>query len=273
MSDYSDSKSYGNKAYPVETLESSNLLGRVESTLTPDQLINRYLKGIDTSDYTNDDLKTQIELAINEVELLTNLHIVKTQKRERLPFDRALYKSMVYCKLNDGPILSIEDMAVVSSNGEKIFKLPAVWVEMGHASTFRQVCLIPILSIFGATNLDIGQPSNAGLIFLNAVNNFAWLPAFFTIVYTVGVSHEEGKVPIVINELIGLTAAIEVLSTKQTQNKFNSTSIGQDGISQSSSTAGTQVYEPRINKLKEQRERIMQKIKAKFAQKYFLSNI
>lgn len=272
MADYTETKSFGTNVYPVESKESGNLFGRIEPILNPKKLKARYLKGIDGLDYNNEELKDEILRAINEVELMTNLKLSKVQHKERLPFDKALYQNMVYMKTNNGPILSVEEILIESSNGENIYKLPPSWIEAGLFHK-RQVNLIPILSIFGAAGLQDGQPSNAGLIFLQAVNNFRWLPAFFSIVYTVGVCHEEGQLPQVMNELIGCVAAIEILSNLQTRNKFNSTAISQDGISQSASSAGPQIYETRIAKLKEDRDAKMKKIKAIFHQKYYMSNI
>jgi len=272
MADYSDSKNYGNLAYPVSALETSDLFGRCESIITPKRLISKHLKGVDLSEYSTSDLKSEIEYAINEIESRTKLYIYKVQKRERLPFDRDLNKQMVYMKTKYGPILSVEDLSVVSSNGEHIYRLPATWLEMGFAHQ-RQLNLIPILSIFGAAGLQDGQSSNAGLIFIRAINNFTWLPAFWTLTYTVGVSNVEGQVPIIINDVIGIQAAMELLSSKQNQNRFTSTSISQDGLSQQASSPGPQVYQARIDFLREKQERLLTEIKTKFSQKYFLSNI
>jgi len=135
------------------------------------------------------------------------------------------------------------------------------------------VNLIPILSIFGAAGLLDGQPSNAGLIFLQAINNYQWLPAFWTITYTCGLCHVDGQVPKIVNDIIGMTTAIEVLSVLQNKIKYNSTSVGQDGLSQSASGQGTQTYKPRIEILETKRVKLMSQIKAKFYQKYYLSNI
>jgi hypothetical protein len=168
--------------------------------------------------------------------------------------------------------MSVEKIIIQSSNGENIYTLPPDWIEMGFAHK-RQLNLIPILSIFGAAGLKDGQASNAGLIFLQAINNFAWLPAFFTVEYTTGISNIDGQLPVVANHIIGLTAAIEILSELQTKNIYTSTSIGQDGISQSASSAGPQIYAKRIDELTMKRDKLMGQIKAIFHQKYYLSNI
>lgn len=285
MANYDDSKRFGQEikdgvkeshdptnAYPVESVFTSGLLKRIEPIVTPELLKSRYLKGIDVSSYTNEEIKDHINMAINEVELMSNLSLDKVQFKERKPFDRDHYREFVYFKMNNGPILSIERLSVESSNGENIYNLPPDWIEMGLAHK-RQINLIPILSIFGAAGLQDGQASNAGLIFLQAINNFQWMPAFFTVVYTCGVCHAEGSLPIVLNDILGITAAIEILSAAQTKIKYNSTSISQDGISQSASGQGPQTYQARIEFLETKREKQLAKIKAEFSQKYFLSNI
>ena len=274
MADFTNTKAFGTKIYPVEAESASNLLRRCEAILSPELLKSRYLTGIEdvNSKYSPDELKQEIELAINEFELISELSVTKVSHSERLPFDRQAYKAFVFMKTNNGPILSIERLQIQSSNGENIYDLPPDWIETGLMHK-RQVNLIPILSIFGASGLQDGQPSNAGLIFIQAVNNFAWLPAFYTIEYTTGISHTEGQVPIVVNDIIGMTAAILILSALQANITQTSTSIGQDGISQSSSGPGPRTYEKRIEDLTERRDKMLRKIKAIFHQKYYMSNI
>lgn len=272
MGDFTDSKKFGTLAYPVEALDTTPLFKRIEPLLTPELFESRYLKGIPDLDYSAEEYKDEIMRAINEVELLTDLNLSKVQHKERIPFDRSLYKSFVYMKTNNGPVLSVEKIDIESSNGEAIYTLPPTWIEMGFAHK-RQINLVPILSIFGAAGLQDGQPSNAGLIFLQAVNNFNWLPAFFSITYTAGVCHKDGYLPQVLNELVGITAALEVLGNMQTRNIYNSQSISQDSISQSSSGQGPAVYQNRIQQLEERKGKMMKKLKATFHQKYYLSNI
>lgn len=275
MADYSDSKNFGTKVYPVNAFATSDLIQRAEPLLTPDLLISRFLKSQEKeirAKYSEEELKDQINLAVNEFEILTGLKVNKVQDKERIPFDRDLYRSFVYMKTKHGPILSVEQIQIQSSNGENIYNLPPDWIEVGLAHQ-RQLNLIPILSIFGAAGLQDGQASNAGLIFLQAINNFQWLPAFFTVKYTYGLSHEEGKVPIPVNQIIGMIAAIELLSDLQSANKYNSTSVSQDGISQSASSAGPKIYAQRIEDLEKKKEKAIAKLKATFSNKYFLSNI
>jgi hypothetical protein len=272
MADYPDSKTFGTKGYPVEGFKTTPLFRRCEPMLTPDLLKSRCLKGIDFSKYSDEELNQEIVLATNEFELMSNLTVNKVVFKERIPFDRAAYKSFVFMKLSNGPIRSVDELLIESSNGESIYQLPADWIEIGFAHK-RQINLIPILSVFGAAGLRDGQASNAGLIFIQAVNNFRWLPAFYTVVYTGGMTNTDGEVPIVVNDIIGMGAAIEILNSLQANILFSSTSIGQDGISQSASGPGPQTFQTRIASLTERRDRMLKKLKAEFSQKYFMSNI
>jgi hypothetical protein len=275
MADFTESKKFGTKTYPVEAFATSDLMRRCEPLLTPDLLLSRYLKSQEKeirSKYSEEELKQKIELAMNEFELMTGLAVTKIQDMQRIPFDRDLYRAFVYIKTNHGPIQSVEEIQIQSSNGENIYNLPADWIEVGLAHK-RQLNLVPILSIFGAAGLQDGKASNAGLIFLQAINNFHWLPAFFTVKYTHGLCDKEGSLPIPVNEAIGMTAAIAILSDLQSGNKYTSTSVGQDGLSQAASSAGPQIYVKRIEDLEAKKAKILAKLKAIFSNKYFLSNI
>ena len=85
MADYDNSKEREQLAYPVEAKETSGLMTRVEPILTPELLKSRYLHGLDLSDYTEDELKQEIMLAMNEIEALTGLTLTKVQFNERIP--------------------------------------------------------------------------------------------------------------------------------------------------------------------------------------------
>jgi hypothetical protein len=129
------------------------------------------------------------------------------------------------------------------------------------------------LTVFGTSGTIASASPSGALIFLQSLSNYRWLPAFWSITYTAGVCKEDGKLPVVINDLIGLTAGIEILSAKQNLIRYTSQSLGQDGISQSSSGPGPQTYQARIELLQAKRDRLLKRVKAIYSNKYFLSNI
>ena len=122
-------KDYGNKAYPVLANKTSNLLTRIEPILTPKKLVSRYLKGIDLSDYDDDDLKDKIDLAINEAEILLDTTLTPVKRKEKHPFDVNLYKKFIHIMTNFGPVLQIDKLSIQSSNNINIFEIPADWIE------------------------------------------------------------------------------------------------------------------------------------------------
>lgn len=266
------SKSFGNLTYPLEVAEASPLFKRTESIIDIELLKKRFLNGINITGYDDSDLQTSINYAMNEFELLSNLYIYPVKKKERLPFDRALYISYIHLKVNSGPVLTLDSLNIASADGVKIFTLPPEWVEMGFAHK-KQFNVMPLLSLFGVYPMAATTNTNAGLIFLMAATNFTWLPAYWLIEYTVGLSNNDGQVPSIVNDIIGCIAAIDILSAKQAGIMENATSISQDGLSQSSSGAGNQQYANRISDLKERKERNLSKIKTIFHSKYFVSNL
>jgi len=266
-------KSYGTKSYPVLADETSNLLKRIEPILTPTQLASRYLKGIDLSDYTSDELKDRINIAMNKAELLIDTTLTPVKRREKYPFDRELYVKFIHIMTSFGPILEINKLSIQSSNDKNIFEIPPDWIEAARFFQ-KQVNVIP-LTVVGATAINSGQPTGAaGLAFIAAMNGgIDWVPSYWEVEYTTGVCTKEGYVPMVVNELVGAIAAINILGNLGPQNINTSISVSHDGISQSSSNPGPNVYQTRIAELTAERDDLVKKIRRIFYNKYFVSNI
>jgi hypothetical protein len=273
LSDQNYPKSYGTKVYPVGAEDSSEVLKRIEPILSPEKLINRYLKGINLSQYSNDDLKDIIVIAADKTELLIGTTITPVRRKEKHPFDRSLYRSFIHLMANFGPILQVDKMCIRSSNDKNIFEIPADWIDAARLYQ-KQINVIP-LTVVGATGITQGQPTGAaGLAFIAAMNGgIDWVPSYWEIEYTTGVCNKEGQVPSIINELIGAIAAINILGSLGAQNKNTSVSISHDGISQSSSNPGPNLYQTRIAELMAERDLMVKKIKGVFYNKRFVTNI
>jgi hypothetical protein len=267
-------KSYGVNTYPVLSSETSGLLKRIEPMLTPELLVSRYLKNVPGIDkYTSDELKDKINLAANNVELDLNTTITPEVRREKHPFDRSLYKSFIHIMSNFGPIVQVNRLSIRSSNDVNIFEIPASWIESARFFQ-KQINVIP-LTVVGATGVTSGQPTGAaGLAFIAAMQGgIDWVPSYWEIEYVTGLCNKEGYVPIPVNELIGINAAIAVLSNLASLNVNTSVSVSHDGISQSSSNPGPGVYKVRIEELTLKKEELTKKLKKTFANKFFVSNI
>lgn len=274
--DFSQSKSPQTAAYPVHSRETSNLLKRCEPFLTPELLISRFLKGIplkfrNGDKFTPDELKDRINLAMNSAELLLGRTIIREAFQDKLQFEYALYKSYIHLKSEHGPILSLEHLAIVSADNNNIFEIPPTWIETTNFAK-NQINVIPLLAAYGVNQVS-GAVGNAGIAFLTVLDGLNWVPAYWQINYTAGVSNKEGNVPIPVNELIGCVAAIDVLSEIGATNIYNSQSQSQDGISQASSGPGPNIYARRIEDLVFKRDELIKKLKGIFSSKYFVSNI
>jgi hypothetical protein len=274
--DFKQSKNYGTAAYPVHAAETSGLVRRSEALLTPEKLRSRFLKGIplhflNGDTFSDDDLKDKILLAMNEAELLLNMTVTREAFKEKAPFDKSLYDAFIHVKTERGPILTIESLAIRSADGVNIFEIPPTWIEPANFAK-RLINVIPLLAAFGVNSVQ-GSVSNAGIAFLTVMGGLGWVPAYWEVRYTAGMSFKEGQVPVVVNELIGVIAAIDVLSLIAPTNIFTSQSLSQDGISQSSSGPGNRIYELRISELEMKKAQLISKLKGIFSGKFFVGNI
>lgn len=273
---FTNDKQYWSAAYPVHAARTSGLLSRAEPILTPQLLISRYLKGIPLAfpngdAYTPADLKDQIIVATNEMEIACKVTFSREQFVDSIPFDIALYKSFIYMKTEQGPILSVEKVAIVSSDGYSVFEIPPQWLTSSEFSK-NIVNVVPILGAYSvATGGGVG--AYGGIPYLNVFSSLTFVPSFWQITYTAGVSKVEGQFPVVVNDLIGMTAAINMLMNIQTMYLTTSQSLSRDGISQSSSGPGTRMYQPYIDALIIKRDKLLSKVKATFSSKFLVTNV
>lgn len=281
MADYTQSRTFKTAQYPVHAIQTSGVLRRTEAFLTPELFINRYLLGIpyfifDQKLFTPDVLKDRIMMAMNETEAQLGTTVTREEFVDKLPFDWSLYKSFIHIKPRHSPIISLESLAIVASNDEIIFQVPSVWIDMANAS-IGQLNVIPLLAAFGATNAS-GTPitatnQGAGVAFLaiwGASGATNQVPSYWQVTYSAGLSNREGQVPVIVNQLIGTNAAINLLSQLAQIWITTSQSQSQDGISQSSSTLGPRVFALRIEELIKNRDELISKIKGIFAKKYVI---
>lgn len=269
-------KQFYSAGYPVHMTQASGLLSRSEPILTPQLLISRYLKGIPLAFPNGDsfnaiDMQDQIGLAINEVEILCKITLSREQFTDKVPFDINLYKSFVFLKTEQNPILAVQSVQIVSSDGYAIFKIPSEWIE---PSSFSKgiVNVIPILGAYSvATGGGVG--AYGGIPYLSVFSQLTFIPGFWQIVYQTGVSKIEGQFPTIINDLVGVTAAINMLSIITNMFLTISQSQSRDGISQSSSGPGPRMYLPYIEMLQKKQAVLVGKVKACFSTKFLISNI
>ena len=221
--------------------------------------------------YTAQDIQDQIVLATNEVEIACRITVSREQFVDKVPFDINLYRSFIYLKTEQGPVVSVQKVNIVSSDGYSIFEIPPEWIEPSNFSKG----IINVVPILGAYSVATGGGVGAygGIPYLSVFAQLSFIPGFWQLTYTTGVSKIEGQFPIVVNDLIGLNVAINMLSNIQTMFINISQSLSRDGISQSSSGPGPRMYQLYIEELIAKRDALQAKIKGVFSQKFLISNI
>ena len=226
--------------------------------------------------FSDDILKDRLMMGMNECEAQLGTTITREEFKDKLPFDFSLFKSFIHIKPRHSPIISVESLAIVASNDEVLFVIPSMWIEMANAS-IGQLNVVPMLAAFGSTSVT-GSPITAtsqgsAVAFMaiwGSCGNAGIVPAYWQLNYSSGLSNREGHVPVIVNQLIGTNAAINILSEIAQSFVTTSQTLSQDGISQSSSGLGPRTYALRIEELTKNRDELVKKIKAIFARSYVI---
>jgi hypothetical protein len=210
----------------------------------------------------------QVRIAIGELETEVGINIFPVQHRERQAYDQNEFRAFGYMRLRQRPVTSIESLKVVASNDTVLWSVDLSWIDAGFLSK-GQVYLLP-LNLALTPNAS-GSAAGAA-IFISMLGSSSWIGAFWDVVYTTG--YKDGKLPISVNTLIGIQTAINILGILAAANaKQGSKSIGIDGLSQSSSNPGPQVYDTYITLLRERKKQLLNKLKNQFGLKLFSGNV
>jgi hypothetical protein len=229
-----------------------------EPLITPDLVVIDHLLGIPLVSavknpvtgkadvWTPDIIKRIIVRSVSICELEGKFDIFPKQYREKEAFDRAAYQSFGYFQLRHRPISSLQQLTVTTASETSCYQVPLDWIDIGYLRQ-GQINILPLtISVKeGAIAPLLAGPG--GSAFLSIFGNHPWLASFWEVIYTTG--FPEGQIPRIINEYIGVVAAMETLSAiGATYSRSTSTSLGMDGFSQSVSGPGSQIY---VNRLKE----------------------
>lgn len=286
--------------YPdkVSSLSGEGAAGftRVEEWMTPERIRQEYLFGIPLvspvtkEKLTDDTIKTFIRKAAAEVELKCKVDVTPIQRFERIEFDRTKYlQGWNQLQLKMGNVSSIQEVSIRASNsqttqqnivnppdnsgnqieGSLLYNVPLDWIDMNMAHK-GLLHFVPLQTTFGSYGV-VGPSAGAAAPLFAIFSQLQWLPAFWAVKYTTG--FKENAIPIPINDLIGSTAALMILSLIGPLNRFNSQSISLDGSSQSVSGPGPQLYVQRMQDLQAKVQDLQDLIAKRFGKKFFMSHI
>jgi hypothetical protein len=280
MADYTNSVGAGTSNLPMNAVDGQDW-SRYEPLITPTVLTRRYLLGIPLVSFmknpitgrpdvvTPDDLKDFILRAVAKAESDLQIDIFPVQRSERQDFDRNLVQNYGHMRLNQKPILSVEKVAVRPNGGVDLYQVPLDWINPGYF-TKGVIHINPLMPSI-ATNTIPSQAGTGGVFFLQIIQGRGWIPAFWVVDYTTG--FKDGAIPRIINELIGCYAAMDILGMLQATRTNTSHSINLDGIGQSISGPGPQIYKGRIDQLDAEAKKIVQKLKGIYNTKIVMGNI
>ena len=275
MADYTNSRFAPGGPIPENAIQAE--FPQMEPLLTPELLKSRHLLGVSLATakdpvtgkatiITDDILRDIIDGAVAQAESDLKIDIFPVKRREKHPFDLNLYSSFGYFQLSHRPATSMDKLSVTPSNGLDVYVVPNEWVETSYL-TRGQINIVPLTVAF-VQGTYIPQQSSGGAAYLQILGNKPWIPAWWQVEYTSGFPN--GMLPRILNEYIGSRAAIEVLSQLALSfARANSQSLSIDGLGQSVSTPGPQIFKGRIDELEEKITKITKKVKALFGYKIF----
>jgi hypothetical protein len=279
MSDYSDSKKSIAGIYPEGVEDSARQ--RLEPLIGAQLLRSRHLFGAQLVPrlpdpvtgkripMTDEQIQDIIDGAVEQAEIDCRIDIFPTQIKEKLPFDKNHYEAFGYMQTKRRPIASVERIAVTPANGLDVYVLPKEWLEMAYCVR-GQLNIIPMTAAFIQGGF-VPTQSTGSAFFLSILGNRQWIPAYWQIDYTTG--YPNGQVPRIINELVGTVAAMEILSMLATGFLVASHSLSMDGLGQSVSTPGPQVYKQRLDDLDSKRTKLIKRIRNRYGQGIFSSHV
>lgn len=212
-----------------------------------------------------------IARAVTVLEEEIGIDIFPTQHKEKMPFDKHEYDALGFFKLRKRPVSSIESLTITPASGADLYKIPLEWIETANMAS-GQINIIPLNVMTAGGGFIISSGASGGALFMSLLSRTGWIPAFWQAIYTTG--FPEGKIPSVMNELIGTQATILVLSLlAATYSRSTSHSLGIDSMSQSISTPGPALFDTAITEAKDRKKTLLKKVKNWAGTNMFVSSL
>jgi hypothetical protein len=175
-------------------------------------------------------------------------------------------------QLRHRPVQSIQSMVIAAANEAKLYTINLEWIDIGFLHQ-GQISLIPLsLATQNGVPGALATSQSGGAAFLSIWGNRNWINSFFEIEFTTG--FKDGNVPRVVNQLIGVIAAMEVLSMLgSTFSGSNSSSLGIDGLSQSTSQPGMNRFANRLTELGAKRRWLVSRLQSNVGLGIIIDNV
>lgn len=282
------SKPIQGDVYPNNSISSNNSWSELEPLITPEKVRQLHLFGIplvsamrDPNTGKNDifpvtQIAEHIDYAVAQAELETGLTIFPRKFDEAVPFDPQEYQSYGYMQLPVRPISSVEEISIKIANNEKLWTVPLNWVGTSNL-VYGQLNILTVGIIGVVTDAGHAQPipdAAGNAMLLNALFSKGgyFIPEFWRVKCTAG--FPDGKMPKVLNDLIGTMAAMEILSLlATTYARSNNQSLSVGGLSESTGGLGPQLFDARLKMLETKKKKLISRLKASFQLLFFSDNV
>lgn len=256
----------GSSTYPVKAIGGGSFK-RIEPLLTPELFIQRFMWGIPLTSpltkqqMTQEQIQDWIQMAMNQAELELKIDIAPVKRRHRLAFARDLYEEYLYLEIPNKPILSIDSLSITSADNVLIYRFPPEWIDNANFVDGR-INVVPMSpatyspgTLAGNQSLPAG--AGGGFLVLLGINNS--VPAYWEVDCTTGFNNKTG-IPYIINQMIGLLAAIRIFNNLIPQFQLSSFSLGIDNVNQSQTNQAPLLYAQIRDKYKEEYEELKSQI-------------
>lgn len=171
-------------------------------------------------------------------------------------------------KLDHSPILNVEKLELSFTNDAHVPGF--VNFPMEHVHVMSQEGTIQLVPAFGTSLSGFLLSAFSGTQFhalsATGMSNF---PGGIRVKYTAG--FEECRIPVIISQLVGVMAAINILSILGPILFPNtSVSISADGLGQSTGTLGPKFLLDRIAQLERERDRQLEAVKGYYQKRWLI---
>jgi hypothetical protein len=245
--------------------QNNNVSRKTEPLVTVDKLLTTYLYGLEFKDSTGKDMPKEvfqnyIDNAVSMLEHYLDISITPvTCFVENRDYRLNEYADWGFFELSNYPVIQVRKIEMVyfrTNDGlpETVQEIPGAWVRLQpHDGIIR---LIPNARF--PANLQISATGS----FFPEVMRSDMVPHLWRITYDYG--FEDGKIPVLLNQAIGVLAAIQALivgGNLVIAPGIASKSVSLDGLSQSINTTASAENSPYSATQKEFAERLFGKTK------------
>jgi hypothetical protein len=275
---------------------------RVEPLINAKRVREEFLFGIPlqsiiTGEVMSDSVINRIiNKSIDLLETTVRVPLFPVQRSIKIDFDRVKYlQGFNQIDLGYGGCISVDEVSIRAAdstaipsgqglfpnpptggepyNGTLFYNLPLEWIDMGNAAK-GILHLVPLQASIGSTMLGSGPITGAyAPLFAVFTSQYGWIPSFWFVRAQFGISQNGQSVPAFVNEIIGNMVAAEILSMMGPMFFNNSKSIGVDGISQSQSHAGINVFQMRLRELEAKIKNSTDLLRKRFGKGMFMSHV